>query len=74
MNQDSADLSDHSTEGAPAPAWTDRFFQPVDIAALAAFRIIFGGCMLFENAKYWSLGYLRSYLIAPDFHFSFYTP
>ena len=60
-------------ENSPSrETWTERLFRPVDIASLAAFRIVFGGCMLFENARYWIEGYLYKTLVAPEFHFKFY--
>lgn len=54
------------------PGALSRLFRPVDISSLVAFRIILGGCMLWENTRYWLAGYFREYLITPEFHFKFY--
>ncbi|MCA8960517.1 MAG: HTTM domain-containing protein [Planctomycetes bacterium] len=54
------------------PGLLQRLFTPVDGSSLVAFRLIFGGCMLFEHMKYWLKGYHQHALIDPIFHFSFY--
>jgi vitamin K-dependent gamma-carboxylase len=47
-------------------------FAPVDIASLACFRIAFGLVMVWEVYRYASKGWIASYYINPDFHFTYY--
>jgi hypothetical protein len=46
-------------------------FAPVDIASLVAFRIAFGGIMLWEMLRYFSHGWIARYWIEPEFHFTY---
>lgn len=46
--------------------------QPVSIAPLVVFRIVFGLLMLFSTVRYVALGWVDSQLIAPVLHFSYY--
>jgi vitamin K-dependent gamma-carboxylase len=46
-------------------------FSPVDIASLVAFRIAFGGIMLWEVIRYFSHRWIAAYWIEPDFHFTY---
>ena len=71
-DETSAAANSPPTDASGRRGFVDRLFSPVDAASLAAFRIIFGGCMLFENARYYLEGYFHRYLIAPEFHFKFY--
>lgn len=60
------------------PAWIDRrrlcagLFKPVDISFLIAFRIIFGGVMLWEVYRYFTNGWIRRYFIEPVVTFTYY--
>jgi vitamin K-dependent gamma-carboxylase len=45
---------------------------PVDIASLACFRVAFGAVMVWEVYRYFSKGWIPSYYINPDFHFTYY--
>jgi len=47
-------------------------FQPVDIAFLVFFRIVFGAIMLWEVYRYFSTGWIRRYYIDPTFHFGYF--
>src|SRR5688572_28214866 len=47
-------------------------FAPVDIASLVVFRILFGAIMLVEVARYYGMGWVNSYYIAPKFHFTYF--
>jgi vitamin K-dependent gamma-carboxylase len=49
-----------------------RLFAPVDIASLVFFRIAFGVIMVWEVAKYFVHGWIRTYYIDPSFHFTYY--
>jgi hypothetical protein len=58
-----------------AEAWrrlAEAAFRPVDIASLACFRIAFGAVMVWEVYRYVSRGWIASYYINPDFHFTYY--
>jgi len=62
-----------SREANPAvPPWWRRFFDPVDGASIALFRILFGAIMIIEVLRYASYGWINSYYIAPQFHFTYY--
>ena len=54
-----------------SPFW-HRLFDPVDIAPLIYFRIIFGGIMLWECWRYYSAGWIDRYWIDKPFHFTYY--
>ncbi|MHC4108371.1 MAG: HTTM domain-containing protein, partial [Planctomycetota bacterium] len=49
-----------------------RLFDPVDIASLVLFRIMFGAIMLWEVWRYFDHGWIRRYYIEPVFHFKYY--
>jgi len=59
-------------------AWIDLrrlcagLFKPVDISFLVAFRIIFGGVMLWEVYRYFTNGWIRRYFIEPVVTFTYY--
>jgi vitamin K-dependent gamma-carboxylase len=46
-------------------------FSPVDIASLVAFRIAFGGIMLWEVIRFFSHDRIARYWIEPAFHFTY---
>jgi len=48
-----------------------RLLQPVDIASLVYFRIIFGAIMLWEVYRYVTLGRVSRYFIEPDYAFTY---
>ena len=50
----------------------NRFFEPVDIAILVYFRIIFGAIMFVEVLRYFSNDWIGRYWIDPTFHFTYY--
>jgi len=50
----------------------NRFFEPVDIAILVYFRIIFGAIMLWEVLRYFDHDWISDYWITPTFHFTYY--
>jgi len=67
-----------SDSGAPrsvAEAWhrlAQTALAPVDIASLAFFRVAFGAVMVWEVYRYFSKGWIASYYINPEFHFTYY--
>ncbi|MHC4935228.1 MAG: HTTM domain-containing protein [Planctomycetota bacterium] len=67
-----SDVTTPNGGGGLSSRLSELLFRPVDIASLVAFRIIFGGCMLYESIHYYVSGYLQEYLIHPQFHFKFY--
>jgi vitamin K-dependent gamma-carboxylase len=57
---------------APVSGWFwRRCFAPVDIASLAAFRIAFGGLMLWEILRAITGGWVYELFIAPKFHLTY---
>ena len=54
------------------PSMKDMLFKPIDIAWLAAFRIITGGLLCYEMVRYLAEGWLKSYYIETPMHFKFY--
>jgi hypothetical protein len=44
----------------------------VDIASLACFRVAFGAVMVWEVYRYFTKGWIASYYILPEFHFTYY--
>ena len=48
-----------------------NLFQPVDIAILILFRIIFGSTLLWEVSRYFRHGWIEHYWISPSFNFSY---
>ena len=50
----------------------ERAFAPVDIASLACFRIAFGAVMAWEVVRYYQHGWISSYFIEPEFHFTYF--
>ena len=45
--------------------------EPIDIASLVYFRIIFGAILLWEVSRYFDHGWIARYWIRPDFQFSY---
>ena len=48
-----------------------RLFQPVDIASLAIFRVIFGLLMAWDAWRYVAVGWIDTHYVAPEFHFKY---
>ncbi|MFD2163891.1 HTTM domain-containing protein [Paradesertivirga mongoliensis] len=46
--------------------------QPVHIAPLALFRIMFGAVMFISVLRFWLMGWIAELYINPSFHFTFY--
>lgn len=49
-----------------------RFFAPVDIASLVAFRVAFGALMTWEALRYLAHGWVERDFVAPELHFTFF--
>lgn len=49
-----------------------RWQAPAHIAPLAAFRVIFGLCMVFSTARFMVLGWIEDHYIAPKTHFKYF--
>jgi hypothetical protein len=47
-------------------------FQPVDTAAIAVFRIVFGVLMLVATLRFFAHGWIADYYEMPTHHFSYY--
>lgn len=54
-----------------AVAITGRWFDPIDVASLAAFRIAFGGLLLWEVWRYFRNGWVSTLYDVSAFHFTF---
>ncbi|MDI1444097.1 HTTM domain-containing protein [Polyangium sp. 6x1] len=61
-----------ATEGAPRESLVERLFRPVDIASLAAFRVLFGALMLVSVVRFWANGWIRDFYITPPLHFHYF--
>ena len=53
------------------PAFARLLETPVDIAALAAFRILFGTMMALGMARFLAKGWVHDLYVAPSFHFTY---
>jgi len=49
----------------------DRFSAPVDVASLAAFRILFGLLMAAAVARFLAKGWVRAFFVDPVVHFTY---
>lgn len=49
-----------------------HLFEPVDIASLIVFRVVFGCVMLWHVWKYFQIGAIDADYIRPPFHFTWY--
>jgi hypothetical protein len=49
-----------------------RMLEPVDIASIVVFRVVFGAVMLWEVMRYIAYGWVRAYYIEPPFHFTYW--
>jgi hypothetical protein len=65
----------HSAKRDLVPSWVGglgrRLFEPIDIAPLVFFRVVFGGIMLWEVYRYFSYGWIERYFIEPTFFFKY---
>jgi hypothetical protein len=61
----------------PSRSWITRFAarlqQPVDIAPLVYFRVLFGAIMLWEVYRYFGKGWIARYFIRPTFHPNYFA-
>jgi len=48
-----------------------RLAAPVDIASLVAFRVMFGGLVVWEVYRYATNGWIHAYWVQPEFHFGY---
>lgn len=60
------------TEGTPLTTRLARWLgESVDARGLAAFRIAFGGLMLFSTVRFWAYGWIDELLVQPTYHFTY---
>lgn len=64
--------SRNSPKAFPKNTLRERLFQPVDIASIAIFRILFGAILFWEVCRYFSYGWVRSFYIDPEFYFKYF--
>lgn len=55
----------------PRASWR-RLFDPVDMAPLVYFRIIFGAILLWECWRYYDRGWIERYWVDKTFHFKYF--
>jgi vitamin K-dependent gamma-carboxylase len=72
-----ADRGPHAPPRAPdRRASLDRLVEllrePVDIASLVAFRVIFGLMMLVSVVRFWQRGWIEELYIQPAYHFTYW--
>lgn len=71
-------MTDTTPTNAPASerSWTSslqtRLNQPLDIAALAAFRILFGSLMAVGALRFMANGWIERLYVEPGFHFKYW--
>lgn len=51
---------------------TSRLFAPVDIASLAAFRVLFGALMLVATVRFFAHGWIAEYFLTPKYFFPYF--
>lgn len=56
----------------PLKPYFKRLFEPIDIASLVYFRLLFGGIMLWEVWRFLSMDRIEEYYLRPIFHFKYY--
>lgn len=56
----------------PARRIVERLAQPVDIASLIAFRVMFGLAMFVSVVRFWSNGWIASLYIEPQTHLTYW--
>lgn len=49
----------------------DRLFRSVDLAPVAAFRVLFGLVLAWEASRYLMYGWVDDYWVDPDWHFTY---
>jgi vitamin K-dependent gamma-carboxylase len=49
-----------------------RLFEPVDVASLVAFRVMFGAVAVWEVYRYFDYGWIEAYFVEPVFHFTYF--
>lgn len=53
--------------------WLGRFlFEPLDIAALAAYRILFGSLMFVGSLRFMAQGWIERLFVEPTHHFKYW--
>ncbi len=52
--------------------WAAWLEEPVSVAPLAAFRLVFGAVMLFSTLRFWALGWIEDHYIGVPFTFKYY--
>lgn len=50
----------------------ERLFDPVDIASIAIFRIMFGAIIFWDVWWHFKRGLIQKYYVAPEFHFKYF--
>ncbi len=56
----------------PIQSWKSYFEEPVSIAGLVTFRILFGLTMVFSTLRFMALGWIENQYTQPIVHFSYY--
>ncbi len=57
---------------ASLPGWIERLFVPLPIGPLVYFRVAFGAILLWEIARYFASGWIRSHYLTGRFAFKYY--
>jgi hypothetical protein len=51
---------------------TQRLFAPIDVASVAAFRILFGALMLAATLRFFAHGWIAEYFLTPKYFFPYF--
>jgi vitamin K-dependent gamma-carboxylase len=60
------------TESVASRGWQTRLDAPVDIAWLAAFRVLFGLTIVVSMARFIGYGWIDEFFVRPKFHFKYW--
>lgn len=62
----------HSVNAPRRRLGWQALFEPVDIASIVLFRILFGAVMVWEVSRYVSKGWIEDFYIRPDYYFTYF--
>lgn len=61
----------HANDSRDRPAWRSAALRPVDIASLAAFRVIFGAVMCLGILRFLATGWIEAMYVEPHWFFTY---
>ena len=70
--QEDAEAEQRTAETSWLLRLRGRLFEPVDIASIAVFRMMFGAILFWEVWRFFEHGWIRHNYVLPKFHFKYY--